>query len=63
MVRPLLDGVRGAPAADVDALAEALARFSVLAVTLGDAIAEIDVNPFIAGPTGPLAVDALIVAG
>ena len=63
MARPLLDGLRGAPAADVDALAEALARFSVLAVTLGDAIAEIDVNPFIAGPAGPLAADALIVAG
>ena len=61
-VRPLLDGVRGAPAADIDTLAEALARFSVLAVTLGDAIAEIDVNPFIAGPAGPLAVDALVVA-
>ncbi len=61
-VRPLLDGLRGAPAADIDALAEALARFSVLAVTLGDAIAEIDVNPFIAGPAGPLAVDALVVA-
>ena len=63
MARPLLDGLRGAPAADVDALVEALARFSVLAVTLGDAIAEIDVNPFIAGPAGPLAADALIVAG
>ena len=61
-VRPLLDGLRGAPAADVDALAEALARFSVLAVTLGEVIAEIDVNPFIAGPAGPIAVDALVVA-
>ena len=47
---------------DVDALAEALACFSVLAVTLGEVIAEIDVNPFVAGPAGPLAVDALVVA-
>ena len=58
--RRLLDGVRGKPAADMDALAEALARFSVLAASLGDAIAEIDVNPVIAGPDGCLAVDALV---
>ncbi len=58
----LLDGVRDAPAADRDAVAEALARFSVLAATLGDALAEMDVNPVIAGPHGCLAVDALIVA-
>jgi acyl-CoA synthetase (NDP forming) len=60
--RALLDGVRGAPAADLDAVAEALARFSVLAATLGDALAEMDVNPVIAGPDGCLAVDALVVA-
>jgi acyl-CoA synthetase (NDP forming) len=59
--RPLLDGVRGRPAADVGALAEALARFSVLAATLGDAIAELDLNPVIAGPEGVVAVDALVV--
>ena len=59
--RRLLDGVRGKPAADIDALADALARFSVLCATLGDAIAEIDVNPVIAAPDGCRAVDALIV--
>ena len=61
-IRRLLDGVRGKPPANVDAVAEALARFSVLAATLGDAIAEIDVNPMIAGPDGCRAVDALVVA-
>ena len=60
-IRKLLDGVRGKPAANVDAVAEALARFSVLAATLGDAIGEIDVNPIIAGPDGCRAVDALVV--
>ncbi len=60
-IRPVLDGVRGAPAADLDALAEALARFSVLATELGGAIAEMDVNPVIAGPEGCIAVDALVV--
>ncbi len=58
--RPLLDGVRGAPAADVDAVCDAVARLSVLAETLGDLIAELDVNPLIAGPEGCVAVDALV---
>ena len=60
-IRPLLDGVRGAAPADIDALAAALAAFSVLAHSLGEVIAEIDVNPVVAGPAGCLAVDALVV--
>jgi len=58
-MRPILDGVRGAPAADVDALARAISRLSVLAADLGDLLAALDVNPVIAGPSGCLAVDAL----
>ncbi len=58
--RPLLDGVRGRAAADIDALAQALARFSVLAACLGDMLAEFELNPVIAGPQGALAVDALL---
>ncbi|HKF73756.1 MAG TPA: acetate--CoA ligase family protein [Stellaceae bacterium] len=61
-VRPLLDGVRGAPSADIDAAADAVARFSVLAADLADAIGECDVNPLIVGPRGAVAADALIVA-
>jgi len=53
--------VRGRPAADIDALADMLARFSVLAATLGATISELDLNPVIAGPDGALAVDALVV--
>ena len=58
--RPMLDGVRGAPAANVDAVCDAIARLSVLARTLGGPIAELDVNPLIAGPEGCMAVDALV---
>jgi hypothetical protein len=45
----------------VNAVCEAFARFSLIAATLGDEIAELDVNPVIAGPNGVTAVDALVV--
>jgi succinyl-CoA synthetase beta subunit len=60
-IRPLLDGVRGGAAADIDAVAEALVRLSVLAHELGDLVDAIDVNPVIAGPQGCVAVDALVI--
>ena len=62
-IRPLLDGARGRPAVDIDALAETLSRFSVLVSELRDSVKEIDVNPLIAGPDGCIAVDALVVHG
>ena len=60
-IRPLLDGVRGRPPVDIGALAEVIARFSELAADGAGHIKAIDVNPVIAGPTGSVAVDALIV--
>ena len=60
-MRGLLDGVRGRPACDIDALCHALANFSVLADTLGSHIAELDLNPVVVGPRGVTAVDALVV--
>jgi hypothetical protein len=60
-IRPLLDGARGANPVDIDALAEVIVRFSELVVDGADFIDAIDVNPVIAGPTGSVAVDALIV--
>jgi acyl-CoA synthetase (NDP forming) len=61
-VRPLLDGLRGAPPADVDTVADALAALARLATDLGDLLAAVDVNPVIAGPSGCVAVDAVVVA-
>ena len=60
---PLLDGVRGAESADVDALAEALSRLSLFAHENADRIESIDINPFLVLPKGQgaFAVDALIV--
>jgi acyl-CoA synthetase (NDP forming) len=61
-VRPLLDGARGAPPADLDAVARAVVSLSTLAVDLGPTLAALDVNPLLAGPDGCVAVDALVVA-
>lgn len=60
-MRKILDGVRGKPALDVEALAQAFARFSVMISALGEFLAEVDVNPLIVGERGVRAVDALIV--
>src|ERR1043166_4255132 len=59
----ILEGVRGRPPADIDALAAALARFSVGAAANADAIESIDVNPFLvrAKGQGAVALDALVI--
>ncbi|MHA1569588.1 MAG: acetate--CoA ligase family protein, partial [Alphaproteobacteria bacterium] len=59
----LLTGFRDAPAADIDGLVDAVCRVSELAADLRTEIAEIDVNPILVGPTGCMAVDALVVRG
>ncbi|MBN2266340.1 MAG: acetate--CoA ligase family protein, partial [Candidatus Aminicenantes bacterium] len=45
-MRPLLQGFRGRPAADVDGLVEALVRLSYLAADFPE-IAELDINPLL----------------
>jgi acetyl coenzyme A synthetase (ADP forming)-like protein len=57
--RSLLEGVRGEPPVDLDALVEVVQRVSQL---VGDEprIAELDINPFLAFEDGGVAVDARI---
>ncbi|MFD7434533.1 acetate--CoA ligase family protein [Streptomyces sp. NPDC059861] len=61
--RPLLDGVRGRPPADLDALVEVVLRVQRMALELGHDLAELDVNPLVVLPRGQgaVALDALAV--
>jgi acyl-CoA synthetase (NDP forming) len=56
----LLTGFRGGTAADLDAIADAIARVSELAADLAAEVSELDVNPLRCGPQRAVAVDALI---
>lgn len=60
----MLEGVRGAPPADVEALADLLARLSHFAAANADRIASIDLNPVLVMERGHgvVPLDALIVA-
>lgn len=62
--RQILDGVRGARPADVDALVGLLVAVSEFAVAAGDALEALDLNPVIVHPRGEgvSVVDAGIVA-
>ncbi|MGE0259909.1 MAG: acetate--CoA ligase family protein [Alphaproteobacteria bacterium] len=59
----LLQGFRGRPPADVEALADTLVRVSHLAMHLEEHLAELDINPLVVLPSGQgvKAVDALVV--
>ncbi|NEB76721.1 acetate--CoA ligase family protein [Streptomyces sp. SID14478] len=61
--RALLDGVRGAPPADIDALVEVVLRVQRMALELDGELAELDINPLLVLPRGQgaVALDALAV--
>ncbi|HEX4248902.1 MAG TPA: acetate--CoA ligase family protein [Pseudonocardia sp.] len=56
----LLRGVRGRPAVDLDAAAQAVATVTEVAAAHPE-IAELEVNPLLATPTGALGLDARVV--
>ena len=59
----VLEGTRGRPRCDMDALAGAIAALSRFAAAHADVVESVDVNPFVVLPEGEggLALDALIV--
>jgi acyl-CoA synthetase (NDP forming) len=59
-IAPVLQGARGRPAADIAALADAIAKLSALAATLGPRLVELDINPLLVRNTGDgvIALDA-----
>jgi len=59
----LLQGFRGRPAADLEALADTLVRVSYFAMHMEGHLAELDINPLMVLPArrGVQAVDALVV--
>jgi len=59
----LMQGYRGGPPLDIDAVADALAGLGRLAMDLPDVIESVDINPFVALPEGQggRALDALVV--
>ncbi|MEU7322152.1 acetate--CoA ligase family protein [Streptomyces griseoviridis] len=61
--RALLDGVRGRPPADVEALVEVILRVQRMALELGSDLAELDINPLVVleRGQGAVALDALAV--
>ncbi|OUM00005.1 acetate--CoA ligase family protein [Variovorax sp. JS1663] len=60
---PLLDGFRGRPKADVDALATAIVAFSRMTAQLGERLIEAEINPVFVLPEGQgvRAVDGVAV--
>jgi len=60
---PLLDGARGRPRADIEALVDAVCKVAALAQAAGDRVRELDINPLMVLPAGRgvKAADALVV--
>jgi len=56
----LCSGHRGHPAIDLDAVADVLVNVSRAAAAIGDRLDTLEINPFIVGPDGLVAADAVI---
>jgi acyl-CoA synthetase (NDP forming) len=60
-VSKLLNGVRGRPPCDQEAVISAIVAFSALITDIGEYLGAFDINPLICSPSGVLAVDALAI--
>lgn len=62
---PLLDGFRGRPKADVEALVSMIVAFSLMAAQLGERLIEAEINPVFVLPAGQgvWAADGVVVLG
>jgi acyl-CoA synthetase (NDP forming) len=62
---PLLDGFRGRPKADVEALISAIVAFSQMAAQMGERLLEAEINPLFVLPQGQgvRAADGVVVLG
>jgi acyl-CoA synthetase (NDP forming) len=60
---PLLDGFRGQPKADVQALVDAIVAFSVMAAQMGERLIEAEINPLFVLAQGVRAADGVVVLG
>lgn len=58
--RPLLEGYRGRPVADKDAIVAAVRAVADYALSRVEVLLELDVNPLIAGPFAAVGADAFI---
>ena len=60
---PLLEGARGRPPADLDALVQVVMTTAILATALGDRLAELDLNPVVVldRGDGAIVVDHLMI--
>jgi acyl-CoA synthetase (NDP forming) len=58
---PLLQGARGEPPADIEALVDVIVCVQQMALELGDELRELDINPLLVRPSGAVALDALAV--
>ncbi len=59
-IAPLLNGYRGKPAGDLDALVALTQK--VIALTLNEGLVEVELNPVLVTKTSAVAVDALMIA-
>ncbi len=57
---PLLQGARGKPKADIDALVDVVMKVQALGMDLAAEVSELDLNPVVVLPKGAVALDALI---